>query len=244
VESGVAPMAYYDHIAKHWHETTGRTGGAFKELVLNDLLLEKIASIDHCAILELGAGNGYFLPMVLRRFSGQLPVRIVVTDQSPQMLELAQRHFRLPGADYQCLDVRGPFPFGDGQFNLVIATMLFNEVPARDYNRALHECHRVLAPEGRLLMTVTHPDFIASLHKRGLLKRTPHGMLTMPGSGSLRLPVVDRSLASYRRGLQGGGFQYTEDEAYPTPDVLNLKAGLRHSWKAPIALIFTCTPSK
>ena len=63
-------MAYYDHIAKHWHAATGYTGGAFKELVLNNLLLEKIASIDHCAILELGAGNGYFLPLVLRRFSG------------------------------------------------------------------------------------------------------------------------------------------------------------------------------
>ncbi len=206
--------------------------------------MEKIASIDHCAILELGAGNGYFLPLVLRRFSGQSPVRIVVTDQSSQMLELAQRYFRLPGADYQCLDVRRPFPFGDAQFNLIIATMLFNEVPARAYDRALQECHRVLAPEGRLLMTVTHPDFIASLHKQGLLKPTPQGLLTMPGSGSLRLPVVNRSLASYRRGLQAGGFQYAEDEAYPTQDVLHLKAGLRHSWKVPIALIFTCTPLK
>jgi hypothetical protein len=101
-----------------------------------------------------------------------------------------------------------------------------------------------LAPDGRLLITVTHPDFVASLHKRGLLKPTPQGVLTMPGSGTLRLPVVNRSLASYQRGLQTAGFQYAEDEAYPTQDVLNLKAGLRHSWKVPIALIFTCTPSQ
>ena len=105
-------MAYYDHIARQWHAATGYTGGAFKELVLNDLLLEKIASIDRCAILELGAGNGYFLPLVLRRFSGQSPARIVVTDQSAKMLELAQRHFRLPDATYQCLDVGRPFPLG------------------------------------------------------------------------------------------------------------------------------------
>ncbi len=236
-------MAYYDHIAKHWHAATGYTGGAFKELVLNNLLLEKIAGIDHCAILELGAGNGYFLPLVLRRFSGQSPARIVVTDQSPKMLELAQRHFRLPDAAYQLLDVRQPFPFGDGQFDLIIATMLFNEVPARNFGRALKECHRLLAHEGRLLMTVTHPDFIGNLHKRGLLKSTPQGVLTMPGAGTLRLPVVMRTVASYRRSLQEAGFQYAEDEAYPTQEVLNVKAGLRHSWKVPIALIFTCTPS-
>ena len=236
-------MAYYDHIAKHWHETTGDKGDAFKELVLNDLLLEKIASIDGYAILELGAGNGYFLPLALRRFSGQTPARIVVTDHSPKLLELAQRHFPLPGAEYQDLDVRQPFPLSDGQFDLVIATMLFNELPTRDFGRALKECRRVLAREGRLLMTVTHPDFIASLHKSGLLKSTPQGVLTMPGSGTLRLPVVIRTVARYRHSLQEAGLQYEEDEAYPTQDVLDLKAGLRHSWKVPIALIFTCTPS-
>jgi SAM-dependent methyltransferase len=234
-------MSYYDHIAKSWHETTGRKGGPFKELVLNDLLLEKIGSIDRSAILELGAGNGYFLPLVLRRFSEQTPARLTVTDQSQILLELAQRHFRSPGAEYRCLDVRRPFPLGDGQFDLIIASMLFNEVPARDFVRALGECRRVLAPEGRLLMTVTHPDFIAGLKKRGLLKAAPWGGLTMPGSGSLRLPVVVRSLARYRQSLQETGFQYTEDEAYPTPEVLDLKAGLRNAWKVPIALVYTCT---
>src|SRR5574341_2643139 len=98
-------MAYYDSIAKRWHETTGYKGGAFKELVLNDILLHKLSGIDNCSILELGAGNGYFLPLVLRRFSGQAPASITVTDQSRRLLEIAQRHFRIPDAAYQCLDV-------------------------------------------------------------------------------------------------------------------------------------------
>jgi hypothetical protein len=82
-------MAYYDSIAKRWHETTGAKGGAFKELVLNNILLQKLSGIDNCSILELGAGNGYFLPLVLRRFSGQAPSRITVTDQSERLLEIA-----------------------------------------------------------------------------------------------------------------------------------------------------------
>jgi SAM-dependent methyltransferase len=236
-------MAYYDHIFKQWHETTGDTGGTFKELVLNDLLMEKLARIDGCAILELGAGNGYFLPLVLRRFAGQTPAHILVTDVSPKLLELAQRHFPLAGAGYQCLDVSQPFPLEDGQFNLVIATMLFNEVPARDFGRAIKECRRVLAPGGRFVMTVTHPDFIAGLEKRGLLKPALDGGLTMPGTGTLRLPVVVRSLVNYRRGLHAAGFQYEEDEAYPSPEVIDLQAGLRNAWKVPVALIYTCTPA-
>jgi len=35
-------MAYYDAIAKQWHEATGYKGGAFKELVLNNILLEAV----------------------------------------------------------------------------------------------------------------------------------------------------------------------------------------------------------
>jgi SAM-dependent methyltransferase len=237
-------MTYYDSIAKRWHETTGYKGGAFKELVLNNILLEKLSGIDDCAILELGAGNGYFLPLVLRRFSGQVPSRITVTDQSQRHLEMAQRHFRMPDAEYQSLDVGKPFPFADGQFDLIIASMLFNEVPTRSLRKALSECHRVLSHDGRFLIAVTHPDFIASLRKRGLLRPTREGGLTMPGSDSLRLPVVIRSLGSYRNGLQAAGFQYEEEEVYPTPEVLNVKPGLRSAWKVPVALVYSCTKPK
>ena len=64
-------MTYYDRIAKQWHQATGHKGGAFKELVLNDVLLKKLPTIESSSILELGAGNGYFLRLLLRHFSGQ-----------------------------------------------------------------------------------------------------------------------------------------------------------------------------
>ncbi len=237
-------MAYYDNIAKHWHETTGDQGDAFKELVLNNILLEKLSGLNNRSILELGAGNGYFLPLALRRFSSQVPSRITVTDQSKRLLEFAKRHFRIPGAEYQSLEVGKPFPFADSQFDLILASMVFNEVSSRDFRNALKECGRVLSGNGLLLIAVTHPDFISSLQKRRLLKATPDGVLTMPGSGSLRLPVVIRTLEAYRSCLQKAGFQYEEEEGYPTPEVINLKVGLRNAWKVPVVLVYTCTKPK
>lgn len=237
-------MAYYDTIAKQWHEATGYKGGAFKEQVLNRILLDKLSGIEQSAILELGAGNGYFLPLVLRRFSGQVPARIIVTDQSKRLLEIAQRHFRLPAATYQCLDVSKPFPWADSQFDIIIASMLLNEVPERDLSQVLKECHRVLSPGGLFLVAVTHPKFIESLQERGLLKPTREGTLTMPGSGNLRLPVVIRALEQYRDGMQAAGFQYVEEEIYPTAEVLNRKAGLRHAGRVPIALVYACKKSR
>jgi len=236
-------MPYYDRIAKRWHEATGYKGGPFKELVLNQILLDKLASIDNRSILELGAGNGYFMPLVLRRFSGEAPAGIIITDQSRQLLEIARRHFRVHAAAYQTLDVTKPFPFAEGQFDFILASMIFNEVPARGFKNALAECRRVLSRDGLLLIAVTHPDFISGLQKRGLLKTARGEMLTMPGSGSLRLPVVIRSLKNYRKSLQDAGFQYQEEEASATPEVINLKAGLRNTWKVPIALVFSCTKS-
>jgi ubiquinone/menaquinone biosynthesis C-methylase UbiE len=86
-------MPYYDTIAKQWHQVTGYKGGSFKEHVVNDALLHALTFIDGRSILELGAGNGYFLPLVLRRFSGQKPTSIVVTDISIEQLNIAKSIF-------------------------------------------------------------------------------------------------------------------------------------------------------
>jgi len=47
---------------------TGFRGGVFKELVLNNILLEKFSGAENLAILELGAGNGYFSSIVASPF--------------------------------------------------------------------------------------------------------------------------------------------------------------------------------
>jgi len=236
-------MTYYDRIAKQWHQATGHKGGAFKELVLNDVLLKKLRTIESSSILELGAGNGYFLRLLLRHFSGQVPSRIVVTDQSRRLLDAAKEHFSIPEAEYHMLDVRRRFPFDDTSFDLVLASMVFNEVGSSDFKRALRECWRVLSSDGLCLIAVTHPDFIDSLRKRRLLQRDKKGTMTMPGSGSLRLPVVVRSLQAYRNSLTESGFRFEEENVFPTTEVLNVKSGLRSAGKVPLALIFKCTKS-
>ena len=236
-------MTFYDRIAKQWHQATGRKGGAFKELVLNDVLLRKLRTIEGLSILEVGAGNGYFSRLLLRHFSGQAPSRLVVTDQSGRLLDTAKDHSRIPEAEYRVLDVRQRFPFDDNSFHVILASMVFNELGSSDFRRALKECGRVLSNDGLCLIAVTHPDFIDSLQKRGLLKLTREGTMTMPGSGSLRLPAVVRSSEAYRNSLTESGFQFEEEDVFPTREVLNVKSGLRRAGKVPLALVFKCTKS-
>ncbi len=233
-------MAYYDTIARRWHDITGHKGGVFKELVLNDCILGRLPSIARRSILELGAGNGYFMPLLLRRFSGQAPARIVITDQSSALLAIAQSHFKVRNAEYYRLDVRARYPYPENTFNLILAIMVFNEIGDAGLRRALRECHRVLTEDGRLIAAVTHPAFVESLSRRGELKRTSGGRLTMPGALGLRLPVVRRSMDAYERCLDMSGFEHESKDIFPSRRVFNGKPGLRKAGHVPVALLLDC----
>ncbi len=234
-------MAHYDRIAKKWHAVTGFRGGPFKRYVLNDRILDQIDAIEGRALLELGAGNGYFMPLMMRRFSGQIPARIVITDASPALIEITQRHFPIPGAEYRLLDIRNRFPFDDGCFDLILATMVFNELPTAGLRRGLSECRRVLDERGQLLITVTHPDFVRSLQKRRQLKEGAKGIATMPAARGLRVPVCRRSVRQYADLLTSHRFRFACEDVFPDHRVLNEKPALKKAGKVPLALLFRCT---
>ncbi|MBN2496761.1 MAG: class I SAM-dependent methyltransferase [Deltaproteobacteria bacterium] len=219
---------------------TGKHGGAFKRLVLNDFLFDRLRSIEGRSILELGAGNGYFMAAALRRFSGQRPERIVITDISARLLDLAQKHHRVAGAEYRRLDVRAPFAFEDGAFDLLIATMLANELSDAGLACMLEESFRVLAADGLALLSVTHPDLVERLHRRSELKREGRGPLTMPGSQGLRLPVTRRSKAAYEKKIARAGFDHKDFEVFPSEEVLREKPGLKKAGRVALALVFEC----
>ena len=236
-------MPFYDRIAKQWHTATGFNGGALKRFVLNDLLIDAIKLVDGRSIIEIGAGNGYFLPLVMRRYSGQSPTRLVITDQSKRQLEFAQKYCMVNGAEYTELDVRNEFPFRSATFDLIIATMVFNEISKRHVDSSIGECRRVLCAGGQLLVTVIHPDFVASLNKRGELRRERNGFLTMPGSFGMRLPVHKTTQLFYEQCLNNSGFEFASRDVFATQEVLNEKPGLKKMGNVPLALVFDCTPT-
>jgi len=69
---------------------------------------------------------------------------VVATDLSPRMVELARER----GMDARIADVQA-LPFGDGEFDVVVAAWMLYHVPNLD--QALAEIARVLRPGGRLV---------------------------------------------------------------------------------------------
>jgi SAM-dependent methyltransferase len=219
---------------------TGHHGGAFKRYVLNDFLLGKIDGVAGRAILELGAGNGYFAPMLLRRFSGQRPARLVISDQSQAQLDTARSVFFLEDAEYTQLDVQQAFPFEDATFDLMLAIMLFNETPNAGLRAALSESRRVLAPGGRLLAVVPHPAFIHALARKDALTDFGHGLFAMPGAEGLRLPVSRRSERMYLDMLSASGFAVVAEPVRADAKTLHAKPGLKLPHDTPLALVLDC----
>jgi SAM-dependent methyltransferase len=97
--------------------------------------------------LEVGCGEG--------RVTRDLRARgydVVAVDGAPTMIQLAQAAD--PTGTYLVADAAA-LPFADGAFELVVAYNVLMDVD--DLAGAVREAARVLAPEGRLAVCVTHP---------------------------------------------------------------------------------------
>jgi ubiquinone/menaquinone biosynthesis C-methylase UbiE len=95
--------------------------------------------------LELAVGTGLNLPFY------RPDVALTGVDVNPAMLAIARRRSAALGraADLREGDAQA-LPFPDGAFATAVATLALCTIP--DERRALAEAHRVLRPDGRLLL--------------------------------------------------------------------------------------------
>jgi SAM-dependent methyltransferase len=181
---------------------------------------------------------------MLRRFSGQAPARLLITDQSQKLLAIAKARHRADRAEYLALDVQQPFPLDADTFDLVLASMLLNELTASGLQTTLQECARVLRPGGRLLGAVPHPAFVSALAKKGVLTDFGRGLFAMPSAEGLRLPVSRRPVQAYLDALDAAGFSAETEDITQDEKILREKPGLKVPHDSPLALLLNCRLTK
>jgi SAM-dependent methyltransferase len=150
-------------------------------------------------VLDVGSGTGGFLAAAQGRVR-----EVVGLDIAMRWLHLSRRRFRdrasaVPPLVCACAE---GLPFADGAFDVVVSTGTLEF--ARDLDRVLAECARVLRPGGRAYLTVVNryalaPEPHVGLWAVGWLPRAwQAGYVRRRGRGdfaSVRLP----SLAELRR---------------------------------------------
>jgi SAM-dependent methyltransferase len=111
-------------------------------------LAARLAAEPPARALELAAGTGIVTAAAARALPG---ARIVVTDLSPAMLDVAAGRKETSGLEFQAVDAQD-LPFDDVSFDAVYCQFGIMFLP--DKARAYAEIRRVLRPGGRLLFSV------------------------------------------------------------------------------------------
>ncbi len=247
--------------AAFWDERMGDGNSFHRQLLLP--ALERLLSLSRGErVLEIACGNGQ-----LARWMAGRGVRVVATDLSERLIELARQRTDLRGTaiDYRLLDASDPGALarlGPGAFDAVVCNMALMDMPSIE---PLAEAIPSLLPAGgRFVFSVTHPCFntgdsrkVASATDEGgrfeetlgvevrhyLSPRTVRG-LAMLGQPEPQ-PYFERPLSLLLGTFLRAGLvlDALEEPAYPSPEPASAPW---HSWsrfaEIPPALVVRLRP--
>ncbi len=98
----------------------------------------------HGRTLEIGAGSGLNFPL----YSAHVSL-VCAIDPSAELLKMAKKRAQATPSIVLVRATAEHLPFGDRSFDTIVTTWTLCTIP--DVSGALHEMHRVLKPDGRLL---------------------------------------------------------------------------------------------
>lgn len=166
-------------------------------------MLELAGDVTGRRILDAGCGSGPLFAALRDRGAA-----VTGIDASAGMLELARRRLGAD-ADLRVADLADPLPFPDDAFDDVIASLVLHYL--QDWGPTLAELRRVLAPGGRLLVSVEHP-FAITLAQR-LAGDKPDYFQTrnrteewIMGGQTARMSFWDRPLHAMTDAFTAAGF--------------------------------------
>ena len=219
------------------------------------------AQVDLCGdvsglrILDLGCGNGYFAREMARRNA-----RVTGVDLSPRMIHHAlKREADEPlGITYHVADAAAiDSVLGGERFDMVTSCLALQDMP--DVPGALAQAKRVLADDGRLVASITHPcsdmpfrqwEKDENGNKRYLcvdryFERGPVSFTWKGWAYEFSTPAVHATIGDWFGWFRDAGFVVHElREPEPTKDALMRYPDLEDAARVPYYLLFDLRPGK
>lgn len=137
-----AALGFFERLGTRWDELRNE---AFGEAFAVEAFLALLPA--DWVVADLGAGTGFLLPALARRFR-----RVLAVEPVPAMLECARRRIAESGSRNIVLHpgALDALPIRDASCDLAVASLVLHHIP--EPGAALAEMLRILRPSGRLLV--------------------------------------------------------------------------------------------
>jgi ubiquinone/menaquinone biosynthesis C-methylase UbiE len=132
----------------------GENGDLHREIFLNPALFSLIDSVEGKKVIDAGCGEGY-LSRMLAKSGGT----VTGVDYSEKMIELATNktpeELKITFKHGNCEELSF---LSDKSFDLIVSNMVIHDLS--NYEKAIHEMHRLLVDGGSFVFSIPHPCFV------------------------------------------------------------------------------------
>ncbi|HJQ79673.1 MAG TPA: class I SAM-dependent methyltransferase [Lacipirellulaceae bacterium] len=156
------------------------------------IMRRAIGNVHGLNLLDLGCGTGRHSLWLAGRGAA-----VSAVDFSEGMLHAARRKPTAERVRWLCHDLHAPLPFGSGEFDLVVSSLVLEHL--RELDSFFAQIARVLKPARRAVISAMHP----AMFLRGSMARFTDpdtGELVQPGS--IAHSISDFLMAAARAGLR------------------------------------------
>jgi SAM-dependent methyltransferase len=142
------------------HYAAANENSPYNALYERPAVIDLVGEVNGKRVLDVGCGAG---PM--SQWLAEHGAEVVGFDVSPAMVAIA-RERELPRASFHVANLAEPLTFlADSAFDLAVASLVLHYI--RDWAQPLRELRRVLAPNGRLVLSTHHPAKDIELSRTG-----------------------------------------------------------------------------
>ena len=154
-----ANMGKDEHHIRYWNEAAAeycarmeRSPQVEARSEYEPVVDELLGDVSGKRVLDAGCGGGTY-----SRRLNSLGAIVTGIDGAVEMISIAERYPVRPNLEYEVADLTKKLPFPDGDYDVVLANMVLMDIPRIDI--AIAEFARLLADNGILVFSITHPCF-------------------------------------------------------------------------------------
>ena len=152
----------WNKYASLYNKGIGKSGDMLHQDLIDPIIFGFINSWKESSVLDAGCGNGYLVNKL-----ALLAKQIVGVDASEKLLKSATSQVLHKNASFQLADITKKLPFGNSNFDVVIANMVIQYLPLLE--NFAKESSRLLKVNGKLIIIIDHPSHALFLRAQELI---------------------------------------------------------------------------